>query len=69
MLCKKCGTRMANIDRVYAENNEIYRKYRCPSCSELLYTVEFPVDYDKNVKKTWNTFHRSTIRKKSKKEA
>lgn len=41
MNCPGCDTRMRVIDsRASKKHNVTWRRYRCPECRELLYTVE-----------------------------
>ena len=39
MICPKCNTRMKCMETANSKNRT-GRRYKCPSCSEKLYTVE-----------------------------
>lgn len=64
MKCPKCMGKLTVTDTTYV-NNDIYRRRKCTVCGNILYTIEFVVEYDDMFKKEWNKNHRSN---KSKKE-
>lgn len=52
MLCQKCGVKLRVID---CERNEeeVYRRRRCPSCSRISFTIEFEVEPDEKYRTAW----------------
>lgn len=66
MMCPNCGGKTKVIDNVEVpdkSNNStsIYRKRMCLDCKIFTYSVETKVEYDEQVRKLWNRYHRRTI--------
>ena len=49
------------------EENETYRRMRCPICAHVLYTVEYEVIVTKRFTEDWNAFHRNYLNYKERK--
>lgn len=59
MKCPDCGGDVRVIDSVFNhDQNEILRKRKCHDCGHVFYTIEFEVEYDTNMKETWNRYCR-----------
>lgn len=64
MLCK-CKTKMKVFDtRQNVESGETYRKYVCPECKAVSYTLEDAVEADRYFLKQWRLCDRQARRKK-----
>ena len=58
MDCPKCGGKVHAQDTVHTPENETYRRRKCAECGFMFYTVEYEVEYDKQVQKIWRECHR-----------
>lgn len=59
MKCPKCGGKLYIEDNVNNEiTGEIYRRRRCCECNDIIYTIEFEVEFDEMMAKTWGKFYR-----------
>lgn len=60
MKCPKCTKgKVIVMDIVHNESKqETYRKKKCIDCGHIFYTAEFPVDYDRQLRKDWNANYR-----------
>lgn len=59
MTCPDCNSRLYITDNVLdTDNNELYRKRVCKQCGKELYTIEFQIDIDENLRNNWKKFYR-----------
>lgn len=58
MKCDKCGGATHVTDVRHDEDNT-YRKCVCKQCGHITYTVEYPIEKDKQFERTWSRLYRN----------
>ena len=57
MKCVKCGG-PAHVVDVRHDGDETYRKSICNVCGNETYSIEYPVEKDKQFERTWKSISR-----------
>lgn len=61
MICPNCGNRTKVCDTRFDQNeNEIFRKRMCKTCSHEFFTVEFEIEKTNKFVTLWKTLMRCT---------
>lgn len=58
MKCPICEGKIATVDVLNVDENEIYRKKKCELCGHVFFTAEFEVAENKVFKKEWQKHYR-----------
>lgn len=54
MKCSKCPGYYKVVEtRTNPEHDEVYRKSRCPDCGNVIFTIEYEVEMNEEMDKTW----------------
>lgn len=59
MICPSCNGKLEVVD-VVRDVDDIYRRRKCKSCGQLIYTTESEVKPDTAFRAAWNACARNT---------
>lgn len=54
MICPSCNGKLGVVDTV-RDDQEVYRRRKCPECGQLVYTLEKEVERDAKFSANWMT--------------
>lgn len=59
MICPACNGKLEVVD-VVRDSDDIYRRRKCKSCGQLIYTTESEVTPDTAFRAAWNACERNS---------